>query len=86
MQKQGGRGRRRRIQREAAVKSANLHYDGSKKIQEIAAKHASLLVTVAAFGVLLIMIMTSISSCGAMFSEGMSTTLAGELHERPGRD
>ena len=69
--------------KEAAVKSANFTTTVAKKIQEIAAKHASLLVTVAAFGVLLIMIMTSISSCGAMFSEGMSTTLAGSYMSVP---
>ena len=69
--------------KEAAVKSANFTTTVAKKLQEIAAKHASLLVTVAAFGVLLIMIMTSISSCGAMFSEGMSTTLAGSYMSVP---
>ena len=69
--------------KEAAVKSANFTTTVAKKLQEIAAKHVSLLVTVAAFGVLLIMIMTSISSCGAMFSEGMSTTLAGSYMSVP---
>ena len=69
--------------KEVAVKSANFTTTVAKKLQEIAAKHASLLVTVAAFGVLLIMIMTSISSCGAMFSEGMSTTLAGSYMSVP---
>ena len=69
--------------KEAAVKSANFTTTVAKKLQEIAAKHASLLVTVAAFGVLLIMVMTSISSCGAMFSEGMSTTLAGSYMSVP---
>ena len=69
--------------KEAAVKSANFTTTVAKKLQEIAAKHASLLATVAAFGVLLIMIMTSISSCGAMFPEGMSTTLAGSYMSVP---
>ncbi len=69
--------------KEAAVKSTNFTTTVAKKIQETTAKHASLLVTVAAFGVLLIMIMTSISSCGAMFSEGMSTTLAGSYMSVP---
>ena len=69
--------------KEAAIKSANFTTTVAKKLQETAAKHASLLVTVAAFGVLLIMIMTSISSCGAMFSEGMSTTLAGSYMSVP---
>ena len=69
--------------KEAAVKSANLTTTVAKKLQEIAAKHTSLFVTAGAFAVLLIMIMTSISSCGAMFSEGMSTTLAGSYMSVP---
>ena len=69
--------------KEAAVKSVNFTTTVAKKLQEMAAKHASLLVTVGAFAVLLIMIMTSISSCGAMFSEGMSTTLAGSYMSVP---
>ena len=69
--------------KEAAVKSANLTTTVAKKLQEMAAKHTSLFVTVGAFAVLLIMIMTSISSCGAMFSEGMSTTLAGSYMSVP---
>jgi len=69
--------------KEAAVKSANFATSVAKKLQEIAAKHTSLFVTVGAFAVLLIMIMTSISSCGAMFSEGMSATLAGSYMSVP---
>jgi murein DD-endopeptidase MepM/ murein hydrolase activator NlpD len=69
--------------KEAAVKSANITTTVAKKLQEIAAKHASVLVAVGAFAVLLIMIMISVSSCGAMFSEGMSTTLAGSYMSVP---
>ncbi|MCH5201453.1 MAG: peptidoglycan DD-metalloendopeptidase family protein, partial [Oscillospiraceae bacterium] len=69
--------------KEAAVKSANFTTKVAKKLQEAAAKHASLLVTVGASALLLIMIMTSISSCGAMFSEGISTTLAGSYMSVP---
>ena len=69
--------------KEAAVKSANFTTTIAKKLQEMAAKHTSLLVTVGAFAILLIMIMTSISSCGAMFSDGMSTTLAGSYMSVP---
>jgi len=69
--------------KEAAVKSANIATTVAKKLQEIAAKHASVLVTVGAFAVLLIMIMTSISSCGAMFSNGISTTLVGSYMSVP---
>ena len=63
--------------KEAAVKSANFITKVAKKIQEIASRNVSLLVTIGIFALLLIMIMTAISSCGAMFSDGMSTTLAG---------
>ena len=69
--------------KEAAVKSANFTTTVAKKLQEMAAKHTSFFVTVGAFAILLIMIMTSISSCGAMFSEGMSTTLAGSYMSVP---
>ncbi len=69
--------------KEAAVKSASFTTTVAKKVQEIAAKHASLLVAVGAFALLLIMIMTFVSSCGAMFSQGMSATLAGSYMSVP---
>ena len=69
--------------KEAAVKSANFTTAVAKKVQEAAIKHASLLVGIAACVTLLIMIMTSISSCGAMFSDGMSTTLTGSYMSVP---
>lgn len=69
--------------KEAAVKSANFTTTVARKIQELAVKHAAVFVTIGAFSVLLIMIMTSISSCGAMFSDGMSTTLAGSYMSVP---
>ncbi len=69
--------------KEAAVKSANFTTAVAKKVQEIVAKHAALFAAAAAFGLLLIVIMTSISSCGAMFSDGMSTTLAGSYMSVP---
>ncbi len=69
--------------KEAAVKSASFTTTIAKKVQEIAAKHASLLVAVGAFALLLIMIMASVSSCGAMFSQGMSATLAGSYMSVP---
>ena len=56
--------------KEAAVKSANFITKVAKKIQEIASRNVSLLVTIGIFALLLIMIMTAISSCGAMFSDG----------------
>ena len=69
--------------KEAAVKSANFTTAVAKKLQEIAAKHTSLFVAVGASALLLIMIMTSVSSCGAMFSQGMSSTLAGSYMSVP---
>ena len=69
--------------KEAAAKSASFITKVAKKIQEIASRNVSLLVTIGIFALLLIMIMTAISSCGAMFSDGMSTTLA---YECSGRD
>ena len=69
--------------KEAAVKSANFTTAVAKKLQEIAAKHTSLFVAVGASALLLIMIMTSVSSCGAMFSDGMSATLAGSYMSVP---
>ena len=69
--------------KEAAVKSANFITKVAKKIQEIASRNVSLLVTIGIFALILIMIMTAISSCGAMFSDGMSTTLAGSYMSVP---
>ena len=69
--------------KEAAAKTASFTTTVAKKVQELAAKHAGLLVTIGVFALLLIMIMTCISSCGAMFSEGMSTTMAGSYMSVP---
>ena len=69
--------------KEVAAKSANFITKVAKKIQEIASRNVSLLVTIGIFALLLIMIMTAISSCGAMFSDGMSTTLAGSYMSVP---
>ena len=69
--------------KEAAVKSANFTTAVAKKLQEIAAKHTSLFVAVGASALLLIMIVTSVTSCGAMFSQGMSSTLAGSYMSVP---
>ena len=69
--------------KEAAAKSASFVTKVAKKMQEIASRNVSLLVTIGIFALLLIMIMTAISSCGAMFSDGMSTTLAGSYMSVP---
>ena len=69
--------------KEAAAKSANAATAVAKKIQEIAGRNVSLFVTIGIAALLLIMIMTAVSSCGAMFSDGMSTTLAGSYMSAP---
>lgn len=69
--------------KEAAAKSASFVTKVAKKMQEIASRNVSLLVTIGIFALILIMIMTAISSCGTMFSDGMSTTLAGSYMSVP---
>ena len=69
--------------KEAAAKSASFVTKVAKKMQEIASRNVSLLVTIGIFALILIMIMTAISSCGAMFSDGLSTTLAGSYMSVP---
>mgnify|MGYP000612277667 CR=1 FL=1 len=48
----------------------------ARKLQEFARKNAGLLVTVGIMALLLMMIMVSVSSCGAMFADTQSTILA----------
>ncbi len=67
----------------AAVKSANFTATVARKIQEMAAKNAALLIAAGSLAVLLIMVMVSISSCGAIFSDGLSNTLAGSYMSAP---
>lgn len=69
--------------KDVAKRSANTLTSIAKKIQEILGKKASLFVSAGISGILLIMVMTSVSSCGAMFSGGMSTVLAGSYMSRP---
>lgn len=68
---------------EAVAKSANLTTAAAKKLQEIARNHAGMLVTVGVMAVLLIMIMTSMASCGAMFAGTQSTILAASYLSEP---
>ncbi len=68
--------------KEAAVQSANFTA-AARKIQEMAAKHVSLLIAAGSLSVLLIMVMVSVSSCGAIFSDGISTTLSGSYMSVP---
>ena len=68
---------------EAVSKTANTATAIAKKLQEIASKNAGVLITVGIMAVLLIMIMTSVSSCGAMFADTQSTVLAASYLSQP---
>ena len=68
---------------EAVSKTANTATAIAKKLQEIASKNASVLITVGIMAVLLVMIMTSVSSCGAMFADTQSTVLAASYLSEP---
>lgn len=68
---------------EAVSKTANTATAAARKIQEIVRKNASILVTVGVMAVLLVMIMTSVSSCGAMFGDIQSTILAASYLSQP---
>ena len=68
---------------EAVSKTANTATAIAKKLQEIASKHAGVLITVGIMAVLLVMIMTSVSSCGAMFADTQSTVLAASYLSEP---
>ena len=68
---------------EAVSKTANTATAIAKKLQEIASKNVSVLITVGIMAVLLIMFMTSVSSCGAMFADTQSTVLAASYLSEP---
>lgn len=68
---------------EAVSKTANTATAIAKKLQEIAGKNAGVLITVGIVAVLLVMIMTSVSSCGAMFADTQSTVLAASYLSEP---
>ena len=69
--------------KEATIQTVNFTTMVAKKIQELASRNVSLFVTIGIFALILIMLMTAISSCGAMFSDGMSTTMAGSYMSVP---
>lgn len=55
----------------------------ARKLQEFARRNAGLLVTVGIMALLLMMIMVSVSSCGAMFADTQSTILAASYLSKP---
>ena len=62
--------------KEAFTKTANAATGIAKKLQEIAVKNKTLIITVGIFSLLLIMIMSALSSCGSMFTGTVTTTMA----------
>lgn len=76
-------GRTAKNTKDAARRSANTATSVAKKLQEMIGKRAAVMISAGMAGVLLLMVMTSVSSCGAMFFGGMSTVLAGSYMSRP---
>lgn len=62
--------------KETFTKTANAATGIAKKLQEIATKNKTLIITVGIFALLLIMIMSALSSCGSMFTGTVTTTMA----------
>ena len=62
--------------KETFTKTANAATGIAKKLQEIAAKNKTLIISIGIFALLLVMIMSALSSCGSMFLGTVTTTLA----------
>ena len=69
--------------KEAFVKTSNTATGIAKKLQEIAVKNKTLIITVSIFSLLLIMIMSALSSCGSMFTGTVTTTMASNYLSLP---
>lgn len=69
--------------KEAVAKTADTAAKVARKLLEIARNHAGVLVTIGVIAILLIMIMTSVSSCGAMFAGTQSTIMAASYMSEP---
>ena len=68
---------------QAFEKTKNGAVTVARKLQEFARKNAGLLVTGGIMALLLMMIMVSVSSCGAMFADTQSTILAASYLSKP---
>ena len=68
---------------QAFEKTKNGAVTVARKLQEFARKNAGLLVTVGIMALLFMMIMVSVSSCGAMFADTQSTILAASYLSKP---
>ena len=68
---------------QAFEKTKNGAVTVARKLQEFARRNVGLLVTVGIMALLLMMIMVSVSSCGAMFADTQSTILAASYLSKP---
>ncbi len=68
---------------QAFEKTKNGAVTVARKLQEFARKNAGLLVTLGIMALLLMMVMVSVSSCGAMFADTQSTILAASYLSKP---
>ena len=68
---------------QALEQSKNVTVAVARKLQEIVRRNMGVLVTLGIMAVLLIMIMTSVSSCGAMFADTQATVLASSYLSKP---
>ena len=68
---------------EAASKASSTFTAIAHKLQDAVMKNKVILCTLGAFGLVLIMITGTLSSCTAMFSGGASTTLSGAYMSKP---
>ena len=68
----------------AVLQTRQLTVLAARQIQEAVKKHAGVLVATGTLLLLLVMIMTSVSSCGAMFADMQSMVLAAAYQSEPG--
>lgn len=61
----------------------NMTVSAARKVQEIAAKNAGIFATAGVVGLLLLIVMMAVSSCGAMFADVQSTILAASYLSEP---
>ncbi len=66
-----------------AAKGMDFAAKAARKATELAARHAPVLVGFGALALLFVVLMSSLSSCGALFSEGISAVMAGSYQSRP---
>ena len=68
---------------EAASKGRKAATDLAKKLQEFVANHRKLFVIIGATGLMFLTIMSTFSSCGAVFSQSTSQVMAGAYLSEP---